>query len=94
MKNSVTILLLLGILLVLVEFNACRKNDGSPRETESFNSGWRFFLGDTPEASNRFFDDSGWRELELPHDWAIEGDFSKDHPSGSGGGAPPPEGPK
>lgn len=89
MKNSVTILLLLGILLVLVEFNACRKNDGSPRETESFNSGWRFFLGDTPEASNRFFDDSGWRELELPHDWAIEGDFSKDHPSGSGGGALP-----
>ncbi len=87
MKNRVTILLLLGI--VLTGFNACRKNDRSPRETECFNSGWHFYLGDTPEASNALFDDSRWRELELPHDWAIEGDFSEDHPSGSGGGALP-----
>lgn len=87
MRNCVTILLLTSI--VLVGFNACRENDRSPRETESFNSGWRFSLGDTPEASNRLFDDSRWRELQLPHDWAIEGDFSEDHPSGSGGGALP-----
>ena len=79
--------MLLGMLLT--GFSACRKNDRSPRETESFNSGWRFSLGDMPEASNARFDDSGWRELELPHDWAIEGDFSEDHPSGSGGGALP-----
>ena len=87
MKNSVAILMLLGI--VLIGFNACRDNNRRPRESEIFNSGWLFSVGDTPEASNTLFNDSGWRELELPHDWAIEGDFSEAHPSGSGGGALP-----
>ncbi|MEA5127711.1 MAG: glycoside hydrolase family 2 TIM barrel-domain containing protein [Proteiniphilum sp.] len=91
MKNRIAILLLLGI--VLIGLNACRdngrNNDRSPRKTEGFNEGWRFYLGEIPEASNTTFDDHGWRQLELPHDWAIEGDFSEDHPSGSGGGALP-----
>ena len=87
MKNSLSILLLLGI--VLSGFNTCRTSEQLTRVTSSFNDGWCFFLGDTSLASNRLFDDSGWRALELPHDWAIEGDFSGDHPSGSGGGALP-----
>lgn len=32
-------------------------------------------------------DDSKWRVLDLPHDWAVEGDFNRDNPSGTGGGA-------
>lgn len=56
---------------------------------ESFNSGWRFHLGEVADAQAPGFDDSGWRLLDLPHDWAIEGDFSKDNPSGTGGGALP-----
>ena len=56
---------------------------------ESFNSGWRFCLGDIAGAEARHFDDSGWRTLTLPHDWAIEGEFSADNPSGTGGGALP-----
>jgi Beta-galactosidase/beta-glucuronidase len=87
MKNAIAVILLLGI--VFIGFNACRNNDRKPRKIESFNEGWRFCPGDIPEASNTVFDDKGWRELELPHDWAIEGDFSEDHPSGSGGGALP-----
>lgn len=61
----------------------------SPRERQDFNAGWRFRLGDEPEAASPGFDDSGWRQLDLPHDWAIEGDFSRDNPSGTGGGALP-----
>ena len=61
----------------------------SPREKIDFNDGWRFHLGDVAEASASAFDDSGWRELDLPHDWAVEGDFSQDNPSGTGGGALP-----
>ena len=87
MKKGVTILIMSGI--VLMGFNACRTNDRNTRQTESFNSGWQFNLGDHPEASNITFDDNNWKSLELPHDWAIEGDFSEDHPSGSGGGALP-----
>ncbi len=62
-----------------------------PGETlrEDFDAGWRFFLGDESAASEPGFDDSGWRELDLPHDWAVEGDFSEDAPSGPGGGALP-----
>lgn len=55
----------------------------------SFNDGWRFMLGDSAAMSSPDFDDSSWRRLTLPHDWAIEGDFSKDNPSGTGGGALP-----
>ena len=35
------------------------------------------------------FNDASWRELHLPHDWAIEGTFSEDAPSGTGSGALP-----
>ena len=35
------------------------------------------------------FNDASWRPLHLPHDWAIEGEFSKDAPSGTGSGALP-----
>lgn len=57
--------------------------------TVSFSDGWKFHLGDAPEMARPDFDDSGWRSLNLPHDWAIEGDFSIDNPSGTGGGALP-----
>lgn len=61
----------------------------SPREVLNFNDGWRFHLGDVAEASDPSYDDSDWRQLELPHDWAVEGDFSPENPSGTGGGALP-----
>ncbi len=30
------------------------------------------------------FDDSGWRELNLPHDWGIEGPFKQEYPNDTG----------
>jgi beta-galactosidase len=30
------------------------------------------------------FDDSGWRRLNLPHDWAIEGPFKQEYPGETG----------
>jgi beta-galactosidase len=38
----------------------------------SFDDGWRFFRGDATGAEAPSFDDSAWRELDLPHDWSIE----------------------
>ena len=37
----------------------------------SFNEGWRFHLGDAPEAQQPTFRDATWTPLRLPHDWAI-----------------------
>ena len=61
----------------------------SPREKIDFNDGWMFYLGDIAGASDPSFDDEEWRELNLPHDWAVEGEFSQNNPSGTGGGALP-----
>lgn len=82
MKN----LLLLLVCCVLI--SGCG-GAVSPRERMDFNDDWKFHLGDVPDASSPDYDDSSWRLLNLPHDWAIEGDFSKDNPSGIGGGALP-----
>jgi beta-galactosidase len=30
------------------------------------------------------FDDSGWRKLDLPHDWGIEGPFKQEYPNDTG----------
>ena len=68
---------------------ACSSVSVSPREKICFNDNWSFSLSDNPKASDTDFDDKDWRVLNLPHDWAIEGDFSKDNPSGTGGGALP-----
>ena len=54
-----------------------------------FDRGWRFHLGDVTHAETPSLDDSGWRTLDLPHDWSIEGQFSETNPAGAGGGALP-----
>lgn len=59
------------------------------RDVRLFDEGWLFLLGDEPEMAQPGYDDSRWRQLSLPHDWAIEGDFSATNPSGAGGGALP-----
>jgi beta-galactosidase len=43
------------------------------RERQLLDAGWRFHLGDVPAASQAAFDDAAWRQLDLPHDWSIEG---------------------
>lgn len=42
-----------------------------PREL-LFDDGWLFHLGNPATAQVPEFDDSGWRAVELPHDWSIE----------------------
>ncbi|MFC0512912.1 sugar-binding domain-containing protein [Mucilaginibacter angelicae] len=51
------------------------------RKTESFNTGWKFFLGDDADAKQTKYDDSHWRKLDLPHDWSIEGKFDSKNPT-------------
>ncbi|HSY24003.1 MAG TPA: glycoside hydrolase family 2 TIM barrel-domain containing protein [Polyangiaceae bacterium] len=51
-----------------------------------FGAGWEFNLGDVSGAQATSFDDSGWRSLDVPHDWSIELPFDSNSPGGSGGG--------
>ena len=87
-------------LAAVVLLTGCRA-DISPRCVQDFNFDWYFALGDSPEFaeaaepmeapawSRADFDDSAWRPLHLPHDWAVEGEFSATNPSGPGSGALP-----
>ena len=62
---------------------------GQARERVCFDSDWRFHLGDSVQMASPEYNDSWWRKLDVPHDWAIEGDFYASNPSGAGGGALP-----
>lgn len=53
-------------------------------QAELFNINWRFYLSDVKEASIPGFDDSKWRQLDLPHDWSVEGTLSPDKASCTG----------
>ena len=46
-------------------------------------------LGDSVQMASVEYNDAHWRTLDVPHDWAIEGDFRADNPSGASGGALP-----
>ncbi|MDR1381203.1 MAG: beta galactosidase jelly roll domain-containing protein, partial [Tannerella sp.] len=74
LKNIIIILLLSGC-----QFGAYAQKG---RSVENFDFGWKFHLGDVPEAKDVVFDDAGWRDVQLPHDFSIE-----QTPQNNGGGA-------
>lgn len=50
---------------------ACALASAADRSV-SFDQDWRFHRGDAPGAEAASFDDSGWRTLDVPHDYSIE----------------------
>ncbi len=84
-RTKLTGLLLAVVLAALLQ--GC--SQPVPRTHISFNEGWKFALAASDDAAQPGFDDSGWRELDLPHDWSIEGEFSEKNPASPGGGALP-----
>src|SRR5208283_1635871 len=47
------------------------------RVRDSFDFGWKFLKGDFPGSQQPDLDDTSWKDLDLPHDWSIEGPFSE-----------------
>lgn len=58
----------LGLALALLTAATARA-DG--RKT-CIDKGWKFHYGAADEAVDPAYDDSGWRTLDLPHDWSVE----------------------
>lgn len=50
----------------------------------NLNQGWKFALGDYEEAWYKGYDDTAWKNVMIPHDWAVEQPFSKEYSSGTG----------
>lgn len=65
MRN--TFILTLLLLLNIANISANIKN---------LNNNWKFFYGDIPEAKYVDFDDSEWKDIRIPHDWAFENGYS------------------
>ena len=39
---------------------------------------WKFYLGDNASFAQKDFDDASWKNVRIPHDWAISGPFDKE----------------
>ncbi|HYK34781.1 glycoside hydrolase family 2 TIM barrel-domain containing protein [Alloacidobacterium sp.] len=73
-------------LFPLSAAHVCAAQPQSSRQQLSADSNWRFLLGDPANAEEVSFNDSGWRTVDLPHDWSVEAAPNEKNPTGSGGG--------
>ena len=53
------------------------------REVQNIDNGWQFLLGDV--FLEELDGSTGWRQVDVPHDWSIEGEFDRSNPTGQGG---------
>ncbi len=77
---------IIALVLLSGTNRLCARNRLNSDRKQLFNYGWKFFLGDKPDAQSADFDDAGWRTLDLPHDWSIEGEIDPKNPTGTSGG--------
>ena len=54
------------------------------REVRTLQSGWKFSKGHFEKAFEVKFDDSRWKQVTIPHDWAITGPFIPDGDGNTG----------
>ncbi|MCK5489799.1 MAG: DUF4982 domain-containing protein, partial [Gemmatimonadetes bacterium] len=84
----------LPLLLLLAIMPACTfagpaiAQDGaiSHRQRLLMDYAWTFTTGDPAGAEAAAFDDTGWRSVDLPHDWSIEGPYDENATTGGRGG--------
>jgi beta-galactosidase len=55
------------------------------RTTDNFDTDWRFQKSDAPGGELNDFNDAAWRQLNVPHDWSIEGPFAETNRTGGAG---------
>ncbi len=84
MKQNTQLLILCIFSIFLFAFSGSKKE--AIERKQLFDFGWKFYLGDAADLSSTSFDDSSWRNLDLPHDWSIEGKSENGNPSEGDGG--------
>jgi len=68
------------------DYAQAQPTGSAPRIRDSFDFGWKFLKGESLGAQQPEFSDSSWKNVDLPHDWSIEGPFNEREPAGSPGG--------
>jgi beta-galactosidase len=77
---------LLVVALLVSCFASYAQNIAATERKQLFDDNWKFFLGDNASAKSKDFNDETWRNLDLPHDWSIEGQVNSKNPTGAAGG--------
>jgi len=85
LKTYFKLSILLLFFLSVLSLQAQNVNENS-RIIRNFDNNWRFLKEDVKGAEVPSFDDLNWRKIDVPHDWSIEGPYSKDNLTGRGGG--------
>jgi beta-galactosidase len=52
--------------------------------SENFNDNWKFYMGDAAGAESPAFNDSTWEQVNLPHDYSIEQEYTETGEAESG----------
>jgi beta-galactosidase len=67
-------------LFLSVVMVAAAAGFASPRLVQSLDTDWRFHLGEAPRATEPDYDDHAWRRVDVPHDYVVEGSFTREDP--------------
>ena len=76
---------IIAFLLIYLSLCVVLYSQPDARQTIKFNDGWKFILDDQHGFESQSFNDRKWRDINLPHDWSIEGKFSESNLSGPSG---------
>ncbi len=74
------------LLLIVCSITGSAQNLVNNARRQLFDLDWKFSVGDFPAATANEFNDKSWRNLNLPHDWSIEGKLDAANPTGNDGG--------
>lgn len=84
-KTAAGRILAFSFVCFLFAISIPAQNGSRPvRVSQLFNFGWKFQVGDIPDAMNPDFDDAAWRSLDIPHDFQIEQPWDKTASRGRG----------
>jgi len=79
-----TLLLLIGCFILVNLSHA----QNAAREKICFNFGWKFKKGNARGAYQKWVDERTWKDIQLPHDASVSGDFSHEHSARANGWLP------
>lgn len=68
-----------NVVLLFIIFSLSTFLQAQPkgRQILKLNEDWKFNLDDQHGFESQSFDDQQWRDINLPHDWSIEGEFDQ-----------------
>ncbi|SFQ61813.1 beta-galactosidase [Flavobacterium akiainvivens] len=67
----------IAALLLMIAGACAPQKDNNIRSNQVLTEGWKFTKGNPGGAQATTFNDNGWQEVTVPHDWAIYGPFDK-----------------